>query len=110
MPSRFEPCGLNQLYSLAYGTPPIVRHTGGLADTVIAYHGHNLDSANGFSFHDLTPAAIVGTVAWARQAMAQGAWPQLVENAMRADFSWQRAEEHYAEVYRRARTHRGLPW
>src|SRR6185369_7980637 len=52
MPSRFEPCGLNQLYSLAYGTPPIVRRTGGLADTVIGYDGHNRDRATGFLFDD----------------------------------------------------------
>ncbi|PSM31349.1 glycogen synthase [Haliangium sp. UPWRP_2] len=110
MPSRFEPCGLNQMYSLAYGTPPIVRRTGGLADTVIGYHGHNLDTANGFSFDDLTPGAIVGTVAWARSALASSIWPRLVYNAMHADFSWQRAAEHYQTVYRQARTHRGLDW
>lgn len=110
MPSRFEPCGLNQMYSLAYGTPPIVRHTGGLADTVIGYHGHNLDRANGFSFYDLTADAIAGTVAWARSALASGAWPQLVQNAMRADFSWRRSAELYGQVYRQARSHRGLPF
>ncbi len=110
MPSRFEPCGLNQMYSLAYGTPPIVRRTGGLADTVIGYQGSNLDVANGFVFDDLTPEAIVGTVAWARSTLAGPQWPQLVFNAMRADFSWQRSAELYQAVYQQARSHRGLPW
>ena len=110
MPSRFEPCGLNQMYSLAYGTPPIVRRTGGLADTVIGYQGSNLDVANGFVFDDLTPEAIVGTVAWARSTLAGPQWPQLVFNAMRADFSWRRSAELYGQVYRQARSHRGLPF
>ena len=58
MPSRFEPCGLNQLYSLAYGTPPIVRQVGGLADTVIPFDGHNLEGATGFGFREPHPMAL----------------------------------------------------
>src|SRR6185295_5602700 len=67
MPSRFEPCGLNQMYSLAYGTPPIVRRTGGLADTVRGYDGHNADRANGFVFDEPSPQALRDTVRWAHQ-------------------------------------------
>jgi len=64
MPSRFEPCGLNQLYSLRYGTLPIVRATGGLADTVAQYNEAR-GSGTGFVFNDLTPTALYNVIGWA---------------------------------------------
>ncbi len=103
MPSRFEPCGLNQLYSLAYGTLPIVRATGGLADTVRSYE-EAAGRGTGFSFHDLTPGALFDTVGW-----AVATWydrPHQIaamrREAMAEDFSWQHAAREYEEVYLRA--------
>jgi len=104
MPSRFEPCGLNQLYSLAYGTPPIVRRTGGLADTVIGYDGHNRDRATGFTFDDATPSALRDTVLWAQRCYHDPLlWTQLAINGMTQDYSWKHSAEMYCEVYRRVR-------
>jgi starch synthase len=101
MPSRFEPCGLNQLYSLAYGTPPIVRRTGGLADTVIGYDGHNRDRATGFTFDDATPSALRDTVLWAQRCYHDPAlWTRLALNGMSHDFSWKHSAEVYCAVYR----------
>ncbi len=96
MPSRFEPCGLNQMYSMAYGTLPIVRATGGLADTVVGWDG--ADQGTGIVFRD----ADVGGVEWAlRRALELYAKPatyrRLQKAAMKAEFSWARsAEEHLA--------------
>jgi starch synthase len=104
MPSRFEPCGLNQLYSLAYGTPPIVRRVGGLADTVVSYDGGNAASATGFGFDDAYPAALRETVRWAHRAYRNPVlWTQLVRNGMARDFSWRRSAERYLQVYARIR-------
>jgi starch synthase len=100
MPSRFEPCGLNQLYSLAYGTLPIVRATGGLADTVRGY-SEATGGGTGFSFHDLTPGALYDTVGW-----AVSTWydrprhiEQMRREAMAEDFSWQHAAAEYEKLY-----------
>jgi len=102
MPSRFEPCGLNQLYSLAYGTPPIVRRVGGLADTVIGFDGHNRERATGFTFEDATPFALRDTVLWAQRCYQDPMlWTQLALNGMSQDFSWKHSAEMYCEVYRR---------
>jgi len=102
MPSRFEPCGLNQMYSLAYGTPPIVRRVGGLADTVVGYNGWNRDAATGFTFDAATPQALRDTVLWARTCYANPRlWTNLVANGMRQDFSWTRSAMQYLEAYRR---------
>ena len=102
MPSRFEPCGLNQMYSLAYGTPPIVRRTGGLADTVIGYDGTNRTVATGFTFDDATPAALRDTVLWAQRCYHDPVlWTQLALNGMSQDYSWKHSAEMYCEVYRR---------
>lgn len=109
MPSRFEPCGLNQLYSLAYGTPPIVRRVGGLADTVVPYDGTNRDTATGFGFDAATPQALRDTVLWAQRCYHDPAlWTQLVLNGMRQDFSWKHSAELYTEVYRAVRRHKGM--
>ena len=111
MPSRFEPCGLSQMYSLAYGTPPIVRRTGGLADSVVGFDGYNLDSATGFSFDDASPHALAAEILHAQSVFFhRDVWRRLQENGMRQDFSWPRSAEAYENVYRRAREVRGLPW
>lgn len=102
MPSRFEPCGLNQMYSLAYGTPPLVRATGGLADTVINYSPAGLadGSANGFVCHAATPEAILGTAGWAAGVWQdKPRWRQLQRNAMAGDFSWAGPARQYLDLY-----------
>jgi starch synthase len=100
MPSHFEPCGLNQLYSLAYGTLPIVRATGGLADTVRCY-SEATGRGTGFSFHDLNPEALFDTVGW-----AVSTWydrprhiDEMRREAMAEDFSWQHAAVEYERMY-----------
>jgi starch synthase len=103
MPSRFEPCGLNQMYSLRYGTVPIVRAVGGLDDTVQPYTAR-ARHAQGFKFADPTPEALLRTVRQAVRLFADRAvWARLVQNGMRADHSWQPAAREYVKVYRRAR-------
>lgn len=95
MPSRFEPCGLNQLYSMRYGTPPIVRRTGGLADSV--------SEQTGFLFDEPTPQALRGALSRALEVWRKpSAWRALQENGMRRDFSWRVSARSYLEVYRRA--------
>lgn len=101
MPSRYEPCGLNQMYSLKYGTIPIVRATGGLKDTVKDY-GPKSRSGNGFVFETYEPAALLGALDRALQHFAQQkAWAALVKKAMAADYSWSRSALDYAALYRR---------
>lgn len=98
MPSKYEPCGLNQMYSMKYGTIPIVRKTGGLADTVV-----DLDQgqeSTGFVFEQYGPQALLGAVERARKAFGEREeWAQLVARAMSRDFSWDRSAETYEEVY-----------
>ena len=108
MPSRFEPCGLNQLYSLAYGTPPIVRRVGGLADTVVAYDGANRPAATGFGFHAAHPLALRDTVLWARHCFENPTlWGEIVRRGMAEDHSWERSAARYEEVYRLVLSRRG---
>jgi starch synthase len=100
MPSRYEPCGLNQMYSLAYGTPPIVRNTGGLADTVDNFN-QELGSGTGFMFDDLTPSAIYNTVGWAVWAYYNRR-PQVEAmrlEGMKQDFSWDKSAKKYLRMY-----------
>ena len=100
MPSHFEPCGLNQMYSLAYGTPPVVHHTGGLADTVRDFHEHP-GRGNGFSFHDATSYALYTTLLRAFEVFRDGAaWQALQLRGMAEDFSWKRAAGQYLDLYR----------
>ncbi len=102
MPSRFEPCGLNQMYSLAYGTPPLVRATGGLADTVVNYSAAGLadGSANGFVCGDAMPAAILGTARWAAELWRdRAAWRRLQQNAMAGDYGWDGPARRYLDLY-----------
>jgi starch synthase len=103
MPSRFEPCGLNQLYSLRYGTLPVVRMTGGLADTVRPYDGTNADAANGFGFVD-ADAGDFYAATWIAMLNYREpkTWHALQDNGMAADHSWPRSAEQYDFIYRRA--------
>lgn len=110
MPSRFEPCGLNQMYSLRYGSVPIVRRTGGLADTVENYDEQR-ESGTGFCFDDLTVEALRNTIGWALSTYHDRPdhFRRLQVRGMQQDFSWQRAAEAYEylylEAYRRRRGH-----
>lgn len=98
MPSRYEPCGLNQLYSLRYGTVPVVRRTGGLADTVIPRDG---ERGTGFLFEEYTPGALVDAVRRALGAYADpSAWRRLMVRGMRQDWSWDRSARRYLDLYR----------
>ena len=102
MPSRYEPCGLGQLISLKYGTVPIVRQTGGLADTIIDYH-HNKRSGNGFSFVDYTASALVEAVHRAVTTYREKtAWTKLMQRAMQADYSWEASAAEYVKLYKKA--------
>ena len=101
VPSRFEPCGLTQLYGLRYGTLPIVRKTGGLADTVRGYTP-KARGATGFVFETASPLALRRVV---RRAIAlyrdTPAWQGLMRNAMRSDFGWERSARAYIDLYER---------
>jgi starch synthase len=103
MPSIYEPCGLNQMYALRYGTIPVVRLTGGLADTVIPFDGTNLDAANGFGFEaadstDLYLALWVALLNFKDRTV----WKSLQANGMSADFSWERSAQAYDRLYEMA--------
>jgi starch synthase len=103
MPSKFEPCGLNQMYSLRYGTVPIVHAVGGLDDT-IQPHTSRARHANGFKFQDATPEALVRTMRQAiRLYQDRDAWRQLIHEGMTEDHSWRIPAREYVKVYRRAR-------
>jgi starch synthase len=100
MPSRFEPCGLNQMYSLKYGTIPIVRATGGLADTV-AQADPATGTGTGFLFTDYTPEAFAAIINAALKAYKnQKQWRRIMENAMSQDFSWERSASAYLNLYK----------
>ncbi len=100
MPSRFEPCGLNQMYSLRYGTPPVVRRTGGLADTVEPWDPATR-TGTGFLFDQFSSHALAGTLDWVfRNWRDQQGWKQLVKNGMSRDFSWDRQGPEYEALYR----------
>ena len=101
MPSRYEPCGLGQLIALRYGTVPIVRRTGGLADTVRPWNGAT--GGTGFLFDELSAEACGAALARAFAVHADAAaWRHLVGNGMAADFSWDASAESYVTCYRRA--------
>ena len=101
MPSRFEPCGLNQLYALRYGSLPIVHGVGGLRDTVVDLR-ENPASGNGWMFREYTKAALLDAMDAGIKACGDAAvWPALTKRVMALDFSWDRASEKYLEVYRR---------
>jgi len=100
MPSRFEPCGLNQIYSMKYGTIPIVRETGGLADTVTPV-GCPTEPGTGFVFSDYTPEAFLKAIHTALEAYKdQQLWLRIMQNAMSQDFSWKKSAQKYLELYK----------
>jgi starch synthase len=100
VPSRYEPCGLTQLYALRYGTIPVVRATGGLADT-IRHFDPATGLGNGSVFRDADPQGVLWGVRTALHWFADTAvWPRLVRNAMAADFSWPKQVPRYEELYR----------
>jgi starch synthase len=102
MPSRYEPSGLNQLYSLRYGTIPVVRRTGGLADSIVDATPAALadGTATGFVFNDPTPAGLLGAMGRALQAFADPpVWRRIQDTGMRADFSWAKSAAQYRRLY-----------
>ncbi len=105
MPSRFEPCGQGQMIAMRYGTPPVARRTGGLADTVVDLH-EDPGSGTGFLFDDATPEALQFACERAMTVFREAdqvRWEGLVRRAMAVDWSWERAAAPaYAAMYRRA--------
>ena len=97
MPSRYEPCGLNQIYSLKYGAVPIVRATGGLDDTIQPFDGK---SGTGFKFENYSPQALLAAIHAALEAYQNPkVWRQLMLNGMKQDFSWAASAREYAQIY-----------
>jgi starch synthase len=102
MPSRYEPCGLNQLYSLRYGTVPVVRAVGGLEDTIIDDPA-NPDSNTGFKFHKYDSKAMLNAVQRAVSAFREKEyWASVVKRCMAQDFSWNKSAEEYRALYGKA--------
>ena len=105
MPSYYEPCGLTQIYSLKYGTVPIVRKTGGLADTIqdwdeLSYQG--FDSGNGFSFYDFSPYALFSSVKRGIDTFPHKiTWKKIQFNGMGIDFSWDKSAQKYVQLYKK---------
>jgi starch synthase len=102
MPSRFEPCGLNQMYSLRYGTPPVVNFTGGLADTVTDASPLALEdkTANGFVFYDAHHEALLSAIKRALGIYADsGLWQQVCETAMKQELGWEVSAKKYQALY-----------
>lgn len=100
MPSRYEPCGLNQLYSLRYGTVPLVRATGGLDDTIEDFNP-STGSGTGFKFKQYDSREMLHTVQRAVRAFAdQAAWRRLMKSGMSKDFSWEASAKKYIQLYR----------
>jgi len=109
MPSRFEPCGLNQMYSLRYGTLPLVRATGGLDDTVENYDPYT-GRGNGFKFWEPSGPALLNTLRWALRVYDHPeVWQRLQRNGMRLDFSWSRSAREYARLYAQVLSATGRP-
>jgi starch synthase len=101
MPSRYEPCGLNQMYSLKYGTVPLVRATGGLDDTIVDYPAKR--SGNGFKFEEYTSAALLEKLKQAKKFFENKAeWERIMINGMLCDFSWGASARKYVELYHKA--------
>ena len=100
MPSRFEPCGLNQMYSLRYGTIPIVRATGGLDDTIENFN-EETHEGTGFKFNDLNHKSLFDTVGWAVYTYYNNkkGMKRLIEQAMKKRFTWEESAKKYEEVY-----------
>jgi starch synthase len=116
MPSRFEPCGLNQMYSLRYGTVPVVRAVGGLADTVRDNAGDTAPKgngrrlgSNGFVFEEYSPTALLSALSRAIHAFSKPrVWQKLQRIGMKEDFSWHRSAREYVKIY--ARVNKQAPY
>jgi starch synthase len=109
MPSRYEPCGLNQIYSLKYGTVPIVRATGGLDDTIENWNSRT-SKGTGFKFTEYSGEALLLTIKEALRAFRdQASWQTLMRNGMSKDFSWNASAREYIRIYARARELREMP-
>ena len=110
MPSRYEPCGLNQIYSLKYGTVPVVRKTGGLADTVQDWNellAHGLETGTGYSFNDYSQEALILTIKRAVHDFdIKSVWNKIQLNGMNKDYSWKRSAEKYINLYEKAVSNR----
>ena len=101
MPSQFEPCGLNQMYSLKYGTPPIVRAVGGLDDTIENFD-RSTKLGNGFKFYDYNSTRLLEKTYEALMVYAdRDLWRTLMITGMRADHSWEHSAREYIELYER---------
>ena len=106
MPSRFEPCGLTQLYALRYGTLPLVRRVGGLADTVVDATSVTLaeNIATGFTFDDDGPQVLMSAIGRAIALFREReVWLRMMRRAMTRDFSWEAAARKYVALYRELR-------
>jgi len=109
MPSRYEPCGLNQIYSLKYGTVPIVRATGGLDDTIDPWDART-GKGTGFKFTEYNGELLLTTIKDALRAFRdQTSWQTLMRNGMAKDFSWNVSAKEYVRVFERARQLRAVP-
>ncbi|MGC2447538.1 MAG: glycosyltransferase, partial [Candidatus Sulfotelmatobacter sp.] len=103
MPSRYEPCGLNQIYSLKYGTVPIVRATGGLDDTIEPWNPRT-GKGTGFKFTEYNGESLLLTIKEALQAFRdQTSWQALMRNGMNKDFSWNASAREYGKVYEKVK-------
>jgi starch synthase len=105
MPSRYEPCGLNQIYSLKYGTVPVVRATGGLDDTIDEWNP-KAKSGTGFKFEGLHPQAFLAAIDRALEAFKQKGWHQIMRNGMKKKYDWSGPAREYEEVYTSVVQHR----
>lgn len=103
MPSLYEPCGLNQMYSQIYGTLPVARATGGLADTIEQYNEFS-GKGTGFLFYDIDPTALYYTIGWAVSTYYDrpSHMKNMIERAMEKDFSWKKAAGEYIDMYEKA--------
>jgi starch synthase len=109
MPSRYEPCGLNQIYSLKYGTVPIVRATGGLDDTIEPWDART-GKGTGFKFTEYIGESLLLTIKQALQGYSdQTSWQVLMRNGMNKDFSWNASAREYGKTYEKVRQLRGIP-
>ena len=107
MPSRYEPCGLNQIYSLKYGTVPIVRATGGLDDTIEPWDART-GKGTGFKFSEYNGESLLLTIRQALEAYRdQTSWQVLMRNGMGKDFSWTASAREYGKIYERVKQMRG---
>jgi starch synthase len=104
MPSHYEPCGTSQMYAMRYGALPLVRETGGLADTVENYDDGAANQGTGFVFQWEQSGALLGTLRWAIRTYHErkDAWQRMQGRAMRTDFSWNRSAQQYIELYQQA--------